>query len=130
MRCFTGNTAFCTPEYGRWLSMLFIAFIFFFAYGVGLDVVLCVHFCFHRTVVIHEYCLEENRVGAFISISASHPAAVWGSLHATAILLQPPLRDSPFPESRTQRDFDLRKSKSIVCARCPYWNQSFCHVLD
>lgn len=63
MRCFTWNTAFCTPKYVIWLFMLFITFIFFFiTYGVGLDVVLGVHFCFHGTIVIHEYCLKENGI--------------------------------------------------------------------
>lgn len=63
MRCFTWNTAFCTPKYVIWLFMLFITFVFFFiTYGVGLDVVLGVHFCFHGTIVIHEYCLKENGI--------------------------------------------------------------------
>lgn len=129
MRCFTGNTAFCTPEYGRWLSMLFITFIFFFAYGVGLDVVLRVHFCFHRTVVIHEYCLEENRVGAFISISASHPAAVWGSLHGTAILLSHH-SGTRLSLKAEHKGILIRGNQVHSLCKVPYWNQSFCHVLD
>lgn len=63
MRCFTWNTALCTPKYNIWLLLLFIAFIllFFVTYRVGLDVVLGVHFCFNGAVVIHQYCLQEKR---------------------------------------------------------------------
>lgn len=73
--------------------LLFITFIFllFFTYGVGLDVVLGVHFCFHRAVVIHEYCLEENRVRVFL---LSNQLSL-GLIHHTASMLHAPLRDSP-----------------------------------
>lgn len=64
MSCFTWNTALYTPKHVIWLFVLFITFILllFIPDGVGLDVVLGIHFCFHRTVVIHEYCLKEKGV--------------------------------------------------------------------